>query len=188
MTGASIQVCPTTSQTYTVTVTDANGNTASDGANVEVLDVHCGNNNSKVLVCHNGSNTLCISPNAVPAHLDHGDQLGTCGTEPCSSENGSKPGSTTGVFHAEISGVRMTCYPNPASTEINVLVEGKVTGESIFEIADFTGKTVRRVDVQSKLGELIPLDLNGLPSGTYLLHWSADGKMLEAKSFVIIRE
>ena len=37
----------------------------------------CDNNNKKVYICHDG-NTICISVNAVQAHLDHGDLLGEC--------------------------------------------------------------------------------------------------------------
>ncbi len=38
---------------------------------------YCDDNNKKVYICHNG-NTLCVSINAIKAHLDHGDELGQC--------------------------------------------------------------------------------------------------------------
>ena len=38
---------------------------------------YCHDNNKKVYVCHNG-NTLCVSINAIHAHLEHGDTLGKC--------------------------------------------------------------------------------------------------------------
>jgi hypothetical protein len=38
----------------------------------------------KVYICHKGKNTLCVSENAVQAHLNHGDYLGTCFTGNCS--------------------------------------------------------------------------------------------------------
>ena len=37
----------------------------------------CENNNKKAYVCHSG-NAICVSVNAVQAHLDHGDLLGEC--------------------------------------------------------------------------------------------------------------
>ncbi len=37
----------------------------------------CDNNNKKVNICHNG-NTICVSVNAVQAHLEHGDVPGQC--------------------------------------------------------------------------------------------------------------
>ncbi|MDJ0644932.1 MAG: hypothetical protein QNJ57_03010 [Flavobacteriaceae bacterium] len=38
---------------------------------------YCHENNKKVYICHNG-NTLCVSINAINAHLEHGDTLGEC--------------------------------------------------------------------------------------------------------------
>ena len=38
---------------------------------------YCHPNNKKVYICHNG-NTLCVSVNAINAHLEHGDTLGQC--------------------------------------------------------------------------------------------------------------
>lgn len=37
----------------------------------------------KVLICHKGKNTLCISESALQAHLDHGDHLGSCTGSEC---------------------------------------------------------------------------------------------------------
>jgi hypothetical protein len=83
-TTATISACPSTTTTYSVTVTDAIGNSVTDDTVVVAVDVTCGNsNNGKVLVCHRTSagdyNTLCIAPSAVQSHLDHGDMLGECG-------------------------------------------------------------------------------------------------------------
>jgi len=39
---------------------------------------YCNSKQTKVSVCHKGKNTLCISINALQAHLDHGDSLGSC--------------------------------------------------------------------------------------------------------------
>ncbi len=88
MSGPTISVCPTTSTYYTVTVTDATqAEEATNDIEVEVVDVRCGNNNHKVLLCHepNGNpKTKCIHPDAVPEHMSHGDHLGPCGAMPCS--------------------------------------------------------------------------------------------------------
>lgn len=82
-TTASINVCPSETTTYSVTVTDAAGNTASDDTVVVVVDLSCHDNNgNKVSICHRSNDgsyhTLCISSSAVQAHLDHGDSLGSC--------------------------------------------------------------------------------------------------------------
>jgi hypothetical protein len=86
----TINVCPTETTTYSVTVTDAEGTSITDETTVVFVDVSCGNsNNGKVLICHktgsesNPYNTLCIAPSAVQSHLDHGDLLGECGSLSC---------------------------------------------------------------------------------------------------------
>ncbi|MEJ2594961.1 MAG: DUF839 domain-containing protein, partial [bacterium] len=93
----SINVCPSEgSNSYTVTVTDQNGCSDTDDVNVCVVDVRCGNKLDKVLICHVSPDnpalrkSKCISPDAVPDHLAHGDYLGPCEQLiPC-SENGNK--------------------------------------------------------------------------------------------------
>ncbi|NNK59151.1 MAG: T9SS type A sorting domain-containing protein, partial [Flavobacteriaceae bacterium] len=84
-TTATINVCPTETTTYSVTVTDAAGSTAGDSTVVVVVDAGCDTpgNEDKVEVCHKG-NTICVSASAVQAHLNHGDSLGACeGTFTC---------------------------------------------------------------------------------------------------------
>jgi len=39
---------------------------------------YCNDQKTKVSICHKGKNTLCVSINALQAHLDHGDSLGSC--------------------------------------------------------------------------------------------------------------
>lgn len=73
----STEVCPTVTTTYTLTVTDSNGCSQTDDVTVYVNDVRCGNKMDKVKVCHKGKE-ICIAPQAVEAHLKHGDALGSC--------------------------------------------------------------------------------------------------------------
>ena len=46
--------------------------------NTETNECEADISDPKVDVCHKGKNTLNISISALPAHLDHGDTLGTC--------------------------------------------------------------------------------------------------------------
>jgi len=88
-----LAVQPAATTTYTVTVTDDRGCSATSTVTVNVQDVSCGNNpnNPKVIVCHNG-HTICISPNAVASHLGNhsGDMLGDC-SNGCTGSNPSVP-------------------------------------------------------------------------------------------------
>lgn len=82
-TASSITVAPTITTTYTVTVTNAYGCTGTASITVQVVDVRCGNGSDKVQLCQVGggsgkSQTICIAPSAVAAHLKKGSYLGSC--------------------------------------------------------------------------------------------------------------
>ena len=44
---------------------------------LKVTNASCGDNNEKVLICHNGQ-TICVAKSKVQEHLDHGCYLGAC--------------------------------------------------------------------------------------------------------------
>ena len=81
--GASVQFIPTAAGTFAfkVKAVNQNGCTAEATVSVPVVDARC--QNDKVLVCKtkgggNGSTQVCVSPNAVPAHLSTGATVGAC--------------------------------------------------------------------------------------------------------------
>lgn len=85
-------VSPSATTTYTITTTDGNGCSVSDQVEVQVIDVVAAcptNGQPKVQICHvppgnpNNTQQLCVSPNAVPAHLAGGSGHGTCYLGPC---------------------------------------------------------------------------------------------------------
>ena len=144
-TTSSILVCPNTTTTYTLTITDANGCEGTIDVTVNVVDVSCGNKGDKVELCHmtnNGSIVLCVSPSAVPAHLNHGDYLGACGQiDPC-----------TGAAKSAISSIAMeqsehytefSVYPTLLSSNelLNVDYHG-IEGETTLTIYDLSGKVI----------------------------------------------
>jgi len=121
-TTASINVCPSVTTDYTVTVTDANGCTGSDVVRVCVVDVRCGDGLKKIAVCHippgNQGNpqSICIGYPAVATHLAHGDYLGACGAIYAVCEDaGSTAKSAEGL-----EAVAMNAYPNPFSSSTTV--------------------------------------------------------------------
>ncbi len=79
----SVTVTPNSCTTYSVRVTDAKGCVSNRTVKIKIADPRCGDD--KVVICHrnygsgsNYSNTICVSKNAVKAHLAHGDHLGSC--------------------------------------------------------------------------------------------------------------
>jgi hypothetical protein len=128
-TASSINVTPLTTTTYTYTITDANGCTRITSFTITVVDYRCGNNNNKITICHNG-HTICISPDAVQSHLNHGDNLGPC---PPETMRTIQP-----VEVAEPFGV--TVFPNPTSSVFIIQVKGKGAETAQVRITDITGR------------------------------------------------
>jgi hypothetical protein len=127
-------VCPTVSSSYSITVRDTNNCTATGVVNVNVVDACCGsNNNPKVIICHNG-HEICVSSNAVPAHLAHGDQIG-----PCASSRFAPR------FEAEETielSTGLAVYPNPFSTGVNIKISNKTEGVVKVTVRDINGKVI----------------------------------------------
>jgi hypothetical protein len=146
-TTSGITVSPTVSTTYTLTVTQANGCVAGAAITVNVADVRCGNKMDKVIVCHNAGDNktveICVSPNAVPAHLAHGDKLGYCDSNVLKS--------------ATIPESFMNIYPNPSTRDASLefmVDEDVYTTIDLFDLAGnhlmsvFNEKACARVTYQ----------------------------------------
>jgi len=175
----TITVNPTTTTTYTVTVTDECNNTASDEVTVNVIDVRCGKKNNKVLVCHippgnpNNAHTICISPNAVPAHLAHGDYLGNC-----SDQLVTLP--TEFELH--------TNYPNPFNPMTRIDYSLPFDSKVSLQIFDVLGReVVTLVDDNLKAGYYtIDFNASNLASGIYYYRMSA-GDFTAIKKMVLLK-
>jgi glucuronoarabinoxylan endo-1,4-beta-xylanase len=149
--------------TYTVTVTDAYGCTATTAIVIKSVDVSCGNKDDKVMICHLGK-TICISPADVQEHLAHGDKLGSCSVATTSHSSGREMEMATLV--------QTMIYPNPAQDIITVRFGSEMRQIHQVAIVDLSGKTViqRRVTGQQSL--VIPV--KQLPSGVYLVQIKGD--------------
>ena len=170
-TGATIQVCPTTTTTYTVKATDSYGCKATDMVKVEVINVRCGNKkDNKVLVCHNGS-TLCLDKVGVPDHLAHGDKLGTCGTIACGLALRSAESSVAANSQNKTSSsFTLQCYPNPADDVLTVQLNNITEGVAQLEILDVTGREVLKQNINLTEGDnSISLDISQLSRGIFII-------------------
>ncbi len=100
-------------------------------------------NARKVSVCHNGQ-TLCISVNALPAHLAHGDKLGKCSVE-------NQPGKRKSAkVESEINKSNsLSFYPNPAIDRIEIKFPDNLSHEiTRIDVVDFYGKMLRTYNVR----------------------------------------
>jgi HYR domain/Secretion system C-terminal sorting domain len=170
-TGATVQVCPTTTTTYSVTVKDALQCSVTKSVTVQVVDVRCGSKNEKVQICHNGS-VLCVSPNAVAAHLAHGDKLGTCASAPCAAASliAASANNVSVALQHKREEMEMLLYPNPAQNMVNLTLEHAVEGEATLQVLDITGKVFLYEKQTLIEGEnALTLDIAAFPSGLYFV-------------------
>ncbi|WP_207534539.1 T9SS type A sorting domain-containing protein [Desertivirga arenae] len=145
--------------TYSVVISDAKGCQTTASIDIRVEDVRCGNNNDKVLLCHNGTN-ICVSSSAVKAHLAHGDNLGSCvsaGTLAIATNNESKD---------DLHEKKFTVYPNPVSSTLHFKLDNIVMGAKA-EIYNLNGSEALRLPLLS--GPEVVIPVADLASGTYIL-------------------
>ncbi|MES2240643.1 MAG: LamG-like jellyroll fold domain-containing protein [Bacteroidota bacterium] len=133
---------------YTVIITDAKGCQTSASIDVNLINVQCGNSGDKVMVCHNGQEN-CISSNAVQAHLNHGDKLGSC--------NNTSAASTT---------ENVTYFPNPVETVLTVKVDKVYNGAelALYNIL------ARKVKSEPLTNTIQQMSMSDLYRGIYFLH------------------
>jgi hypothetical protein len=142
--------------TYSVTVTDSKGCTTTASMVINTLDVRCGNNDTKVMICHNGK-TICISKDDVQDHLDHGDYLGGCIVRM------ARLADTTKLIAGNTSAI--TVYPNPVNEKVIIRLGTLNTG-ALMQLYNANGilvKTVRLVN------NTTTLSVQTLPAGVYYL-------------------
>lgn len=165
-TGQSISV--SAADTYSVLATDSKGCTTSATIVMNTLDVRCGNNNDKVMICHN-NNTICIASAAVHEHLDHGDHLGGCAASIAriDTENES----------AEAIKRKVIVYPNPVTEELNVKVSGVEAG-SVVKMYNQNGALIKTMLVT---GTTEVISVRGLPAGLYYLQIKSRGVLITKK-------
>ncbi len=131
------------------------------------LSVVCGNNNDKVLVCHKGKKTICISEPDVADHIDHGDQLGECVVKEAriadneghfSMRNNELPNRFQ-VFIA----------PNPVSSFTKINYELPVDGHVSIKVYDMSGREITTLVNENRMAGYHSTEFNvsALQNGLY---------------------
>jgi hypothetical protein len=119
---------------FTVTATNEYGCSETATASVQVIDARCGKKNEKVLVCHKGQE-ICISANAVQAHLAHGCSIGSCNTNAANAT--ATDNKVTFGEQAEL-----VAFPNPFSAQVNLEFALDATGKFQLELYDMKGSLI----------------------------------------------
>lgn len=178
-TGSTTTVCPTETTTYTVTVTDGNGFTASATVLVNVIDARCGNNGKKVVVCHvppgnpGNAHEICIAPQAVGAHVDGSYGHSGCHVGPCDMVNPCDVESRLMTeFTEDNSDINVieSIYPNPNTGLFTVLLsEDVILTETRIDVYDVLGKLVYTTNPQDLLVD-IDLTKAHVKAAVYMVH------------------
>ncbi len=178
-TSSSVNVCPTATTNYFVTVTDACAATITDDVTVNVVDVRCGNNLNKVLLCHNGS-TSCVTQSQVATHLNHGDLLGGCT---------NKAGQPEASLSPEVMELKLTAYPIPATNALHFRVNSPESGTMTLEIFDLKGKRIAiQTGITAEVGGIheLNLDVSQWTAGLYFARLCHSASGSQSLKFTVV--
>ncbi|MEO6869200.1 MAG: T9SS type A sorting domain-containing protein [Ginsengibacter sp.] len=167
-TGATFS--PTIAGSYYVVATRGvcTASNADNPITITVIDIRCGKDNQdKVYVCHKENGThgngtiganahsLCVSVNAVAAHLAHGDCLGAC------------PEAAMGTTKVDDMANNFIVFPNPTTNSVKLNIEAANGVRSEVVIRNAQSNIVER---KSVIGNAQPsFDLRKYGTGIFVI-------------------
>ncbi|MGZ3887800.1 MAG: kelch repeat-containing protein [Flavisolibacter sp.] len=188
-TASSIHVSPALSgpYTYSVTVNDRYGCSATASKTIMVVDVRFGIHLDKVLVCHfapgnpNNHNAIGVSKNAVAVLLEHGSHLGAC--------DGELNKKTAATIHEQLaenlSDKDFRIYPNPSKGSFALTVNNRKGGEISLEITDVYGHPIHREKIGGGVGlHTVVISFSPIAKGVYWVRISGTNKLVIKKLLV----
>jgi hypothetical protein len=179
-TSNSITVAPTSTTTYTLTTTDANGCTITQTFKVVVNQISGGGGGgtggggsgggsggggtgSTVNVCHNGR-IITINTSALPGHVKHGDNIGFCPPYVNKSVLGAED-----IDHPEVVVAANRIYPNPSTGKFAIRLTN-VGSRLEIQVVNALGIVTEKRVISNVAEETIQqFDLTGKPSGIYFI-------------------
>jgi hypothetical protein len=180
-TGATTQsINITTAGTYTVIAYDANGcpSTSPDTITITGINVSCGHNGDKVILCHvppgNPGNpqTICVAASAIPSHLANhpGDCIGPCYLYYSPRTN---PESNSMIDEDIEHAFYVDAFPNPFRGTFALQIHSSMDSPISVKIYDMVGRTV---DIYGEVNESTLIG-NNLNSGVYFIEALQEGSM-----------
>lgn len=124
------------------------------------------NSSNKVSICHNG-HTICVSVNALRAHLAHGDKIGEC-DEPFRM----KPDN--GKDKSDNSLNKISVYPNPAESDVRIRFSRPDHGFSGVYIISQGGKAEDYFNLEGRAE--FSFSAKKLKSGSYFLRFVGESE------------
>ncbi|UPL47996.1 endo-1,4-beta-xylanase [Hymenobacter sublimis] len=175
---------------YEVTVTNAFGCSATKEVTLTVLDVRCSNNpnSGKVLVCKNGK-VICVSVQAVPAHVntENTNALGSCTPDEVSSSASQMSADTRASLNGP--GQLFEAYPNPFTERTVLHFRSAESGQVQVQVYNQVGQLVATLftgPTQAGQEYTATLEGHGLPEGIYTCRLLTNGR-IETKRLVLVK-
>jgi PKD repeat protein len=171
--------------TYTVTVTNQLGCSATKSVTISVVEVRDGNKgNPKIMVCHNGKGVY-VNANEVESHLlGHKEQLGDC------SGNAAKAAATVSAVTTESAPASVfEAYPNPFTERAAIRFRLTETSKAQLVVLNSVGQVVATLySGEAEKGRDYEFALEGttLPQGIYTCRLTTNGKV-ETKRLVLAK-
>jgi len=179
-------------------IVSISGGCPSDSGNttpmlVNVVDVRCGKNGQKVILCHVppgdtlNPQTLCIAPSAVPAHIGNhpGDCLGPCSFK----KNPQSNGHLHLKLGQEDDDMILTVFPNPFSDVANIEFERTSdNARMLVEVYTLTGDKVATLfdrDAEAGITYKVELDGRKLSAGVYIYRITSGDEVTNGKLVLI---
>ena len=190
---SSINVCPTTTTIYYLTVVDAIGCSMTDSVKVCVIDVRCGNNNKSVIICHgtgsatNPYTTLCVGKTETNSHfLNHpGEQLGPCGlVKTCNwpvQERLEADVIQEGIEY-------LGAFPNPFSSSTTIRFMLPENDDAVVKVIDVMGREIETLyDGHAEAGTVYDITFDGAThsGGIYLISLHSRNGIVQTNKLIL---
>ena len=198
-TSPSILVSPTVTTTYRCTIKDSKGCIKTSSVTVNVIDIKCGLNGTKFIMCRllpktNIYQTWCVCIHDLERYLGQGGKLGRCQINVQSREENSF--SMDGLTYVDdviidipegegdLITQQLKTYPNPAKNYVDVRWNSIFTKTDIvLNVYDISGKLA--MTYKPGKTNMKRLDVSKLGNGLYLLKVISNGKAVQSTKVVI---
>ena len=149
-TTSTVRVNPTTTTTYSVTVSDAFGCSQTANKTVYVQDIRCGNKSNKVLVCSNVARKSgkfqenCVDPFSAAIELLLGAHLGSC------NANNSQRELSDKIEEDKKDQLSMKISPNPTTNYFRININSNNTKNEIYvRVLDNVGRLLEVMSIKN---------------------------------------
>lgn len=167
-----------------------------------VNPIACQGNQGKVLICHvppgnpNNTNELCVSTNAVSAHLNHGDCVGSCDdpiitvdyynewVDGVNSESTTETNNLIDLEEVLANDFRLYNYPNPfkGSTIIKAIIPEN-SSQTFIIVRNIMGNEIYRKQLQIGINNIV-IGENVLSSGIYFYSIETNNANIISKKMI----